>query len=239
LDEAYEALFENIGLSLEYRLKDPANYGIIRGEPQKSEPVLVYALNGGKPHLMDAFTGNVINYDGTAFKESKPIIYKDIEGSFAEEQIKVLAENGIYLEGDEFKPNAVITQKDFFILLSKTMPYYGKYETQTDIDNMYAYLIREGVVLKEEKAPDAELTREDGVKFIIRAMKYNKIADLTGIFKENTFKDTNEITKGLEGYVALAYGLKIVKGYDGYFNPKGGLTRAAAAVMLYNYLQAL
>ena len=39
------------------------------------------------------------------------------------------------------------------------------------------------------------------------------------------------------GYVTIAAGLKIDTGLKGYFNPKAKLTRANAAVMIYNYLQ--
>jgi len=49
-------------------------------------------------------------------------------------------------------------------------------------------------------------------------------------------EDEDERTPELKGYVAIAGGLKIVVGSGGKFYPKNNLTRAEAAVMIYNYL---
>ena len=70
---------------------------------------------------------------------------------------------------------------------------------------------------------------------MIRALKYDKIADISDIFKCD-FKDAEEINSELFGYVVLASGLKIIQGYDGYFTPNKTLSRAEATVMIYNYL---
>ncbi len=241
LDAAYEKLFENVGLNLEYRLKTQSfsRYGTITETP---EVMLAYALDTTKPHIISAVTGNLLDYNGDVYKEAVLVSYTDIAGSYAENQITVLAENGISLEGTEFKPATVILQKDFLLLLSKTLNYYGiaitDKSSQEEIDNLYSYLIREGIVKEGEKAPNVTVTREEAVKYIIRAMKFDKVADLKDLYKASTFADRGQITEGLEAYISIAAGLKIINGYNGSFNPKGGLTRAAAAVMIYNYLQA-
>lgn len=243
-DSAYTKLFSDIGLGLEYKVKVPSDSIKAKILPQPTQNTagveLVYALNGNRPLFLDAFTGDVLNYDGSPWKEVKPVSYTDIKGNYAEEKIMVLAENGVYLDGAEFKPNEDITQKDFMTLLSKTLSYYGPVitpkSTEKEIDDLYAYLIREGVVKQDEKAPDAVMTKEDAVKFIIRAMKLDKAADLKEIYVTG-FKDKSDINPSLTGYVALAAGFKIVVGTNGFFNPKAKLTRANAAVMIYNYLQ--
>ena len=241
---AYSKLFSGIGLGLEYKVKIPAATTDAKILPQptqtKAEVELVYALDGKKPLFLDAFTGGILNYDGSPLIEVKPVSYTDIKGNYAEKQIMVLAENGVYLEGTEFKPNTNITQKDFMTLLSKTLSYYGPVittkSTAKEIDELYAYLTREGVIKQGEKALDAAVTREDAVKFIIRAMKLDKAADLKGIYI-SSFKDKSKINPSLTGYVALAAGFKIVIGNNGFFNPTTELTRTEAAVMIYNYLQ--
>lgn len=245
VDKVYDTLFKDVGLELVYKPTYPQNgdakpliYPQSQGKPDVK---LVYALKSGKPLLFDANSGVMLDYNGKPYKESRPVAYTDIKDHFAEQQILVLAENGISLEGTEFRPDEAIIQKDFFTLLSKTLSsYYGpvitKDSSDKDIDNLYNFLMREGVVKEGEKAPNAALTREDGVKFIIRALKYDKVADIKDIYKP-IFKDTDKINPDLVGYVTIASGLKIVSGYDGNFNPKGGLTRAGAAVMIYNYMQ--
>jgi len=240
LENAYAKLFENIGLNLEYRFKT-ATYSIYGTNTENnSEIILAYALDSRKPHTLDAFTGKILDYDGKEYKEYKGVKYTDIEGSYAKMQINVLAESGILPEVTEFRPKDVIVQKEFLSILSKTLNYYGvvitENSTQQEIDNLYAYLVREGIIKQDEIAPNAPVTREEGVKYIIRAMKFDKVADLRELYKESTFADRDQITPNLEPYVCLATGLKIINGYNKTFSPRAGLTREAAAVMIYNYL---
>ncbi|MGE4283662.1 MAG: S-layer homology domain-containing protein [Clostridia bacterium] len=243
LDEIYNKMFTEIGLELQYKLKYTDNTAkIIYPGPssENAEVKLVYAPNEKKPILLDANTGTVLNYDGKPYKENKPAEYTDIDGHFAQSQINVLAEYGIAFEGTKFKPEQDITQRDFLLLLSKTLNYYGVYPVSDDnkkeTDELYRYLIREGIVKENEKTPESNITREDSIKFLIRALRYDKVADIKGIFN-CTFKDVKNIHPDLVGYVAIAQGLKIISGNDGYFNPKNKLTRAEAAVLIYNYLQ--
>lgn len=248
MDAAYDKLFTGIGLELQYKANNTENTGnaadrkiIAPASPATIPEIkLVYSLKPEKPLFLDANNGAILDSEGNTYVEVKPVSYTDIKGSFAEKQITVLAENGVYLDGTEFKPKAEITQKDFFILLSKTLNYYGKVITsgspQKDIDELYAFLEKEEIIKTGEAAPTSVITREDAVKFIIRALKFGKVADIKDIFN-SSFKDQGDITPGLSGYIAIAAGLNIVTGYKGYFYPKSRLTREAAAIIIYNYLQ--
>ncbi|HOQ06844.1 MAG TPA: S-layer homology domain-containing protein [Clostridiales bacterium] len=241
LDEAYDILFDEIGLGLEYKYRSGKVIPLGAEEKQESaKAALVYALAPEMPHYIDAVSGKIVYRDGSEYKEPKKISYTDIKGHFAEKQISVLADFGIYLEGTEFRPDDAIVQKDFLSLLAKTLNYYGPAITEKSsregIDELYVYLIREGVVRENEKAPDSAVTREEAVKFIIRALKYDKVADIRGIFSVS-FRDSESISGDLYGYVAIASGLGIVKGDGIDFRPKKNTTRAEAAVMIYNYLR--
>ena len=140
---ASDRLFKNVGLALEYRLEygsmndqkimPAGNYAV------NAKVVPVYAFKQDKPLHIDANTGSLLNYDGTAYKEQARINYTDIKGHAAEKQIMVLAENGVYLEGAQFKPDSAITQKDFMILLSKTLNYYSPVRplsTDKEVDDL-------------------------------------------------------------------------------------------------------
>lgn len=243
LEAANESLFKNVGLGLEYKLQTSENADRIYA-PDSIENVkvqLVYALNPNKPLFIDANTGVLQNYDGAEYKEPEKIEYTDIKGHFAEKQIMVLADNGIYLEGKEFKPSEAITQLDFMKLLSKTLNYYGpvilEKTTGAEVDELYAYLQREGIVKEGEKQPTQTVTREEAVKYIIRALKYDKVADIGSIFNIQ-FEDKASISAGLSGYVAIAAGLGIVNGDGVDFEPARNVTRGESAVMIYNYLQS-
>ncbi|MDF2522457.1 MAG: hypothetical protein K0R31_98 [Clostridiales bacterium] len=244
LEKVYEIMFKDVGLELQYvpQYNDEKAKSILPRDYSKPLKVrLVYTVKPGKPMLFDGNTGVLVNYNGQPYKEIKPADYKDIAGHYAESQIKILAEFGIGLEGNEFRPDENILQKDFLTLLAKTLNYYyyDPYFAQNEekkIEEMYNVLLREGVIKAAEKAPNSAVTREDAVKFLIRALKYDKVADIKGIFK-STFSDVDAIQPDLVGYVTIAQGLGIIQGDNGYFNPKGTLTRAHSAVIIYNYLQ--
>jgi len=240
-EAAFKSIFEKVGLGLEYKLQYPENVDIYASDSMEKSTILpVYVLKPNKPLYIDAFTGELLNYNGTEYKEQGRIEYTDIKGHFAEQQIMVLADNGIYLEGTEFKPDTEIIQLDFMSLLSKTLNYYGPSITikssAKEIDDMYAFLQREGIIKEGEKQPDKKVTREEAVKYLIRALKYDKVADISGIFNLQ-FKDKDAISPGLKGYVAIAAGLGIVKGDGVNFKPSRNVTRGETAVMIYNYLQ--
>jgi hypothetical protein len=245
LDDVYEVVFGQVGLELQYKPTYPENRDTERiiipdYNSIKPEIKLVYVLKSNKPLIFDGFTGAILDYSGKPYKEAKPVEYTDIDDSFAKNQIMALAEYGIYLEGTEFRPNEKITQLDFLYLLSKTIGYYygpiiTKDSSSSDIDSLYNHLIREGIITKDEKNPESTVKREDAVKYIIKAMKYGEVAEIKDIFN-CTFKDKDKISTDLIGYVTIAHGFKIVGGSNGYFNPQNELTRAEAAVMVYNYL---
>lgn len=229
VEKAYDILFKDIGMELKYIYPD--RYGEVIKE--KKEAILVYGLKSDKPANIDANTGTLLNYRGEPYKKQTTISYNDIDNSYAKDKIKILAQYGIALPGEKFKPKEKITQRDFLYLLAKAnSPYF---EIDESGDKLYAFLINAGIIKEDEKAPDRIVTKEEGIKYIIRALKYDKIADLTEIYKD-LFKDTEDITPGLKGYISIAYGLKIVEGYNGNLNPNAELNREDGANLIYNYL---
>jgi len=240
-EKIYEIMFSDIGIELQYRSSYANNYKVMPVPPTtvKPEIKLVYSEKPGKPVILDANSGIILDYSGKPFKEKKAVQYTDIEGHFAENYINTLAELGISFEEPEFRPDENITQLDFFVLLAKTLNQYQIYPMDNRdklIEQVYSYLMREGIVKENEKSPDSFITREDAMKFIIRALKYDKVANIKGIFN-CSFKDVEQINPDLIGYVTIAAGLGIVNANSEYFYPKNHLTRAQAAVIIYNYLQ--
>jgi hypothetical protein len=245
LDKIYEIFFKDIGLELQYTsVNTDVIYSEKVAEPSKSknETKLVYTVKSDKPSTLDAITGIILDNNGKPYKEKKALEYNDISGHYAQDEIELLAETGIGLEGPELKPNEKIKQKDFLLLISQVISngyeFYGKnaLSSNTEIDNLYKLLIQEGIVKESEKNPEAVLTREDSVKFVIRALNYEKIAAMSDIFN-CTFKDKDDITPELIGHVVIAKGLGIVSGDGEYFRPKSELKRADALIIIYNYLK--
>lgn len=247
LSDIYNVFFKEIGLELQYKAQVSdmvyEKISVPGAETANQKEVkLVYAVNSSKPTTLDAISGVVLDYNGEPYVEKKALEYTDIEGHYAQKEIEVLAESGIGLEGPELKPDEKIKQKDFLLLISQILgngyAFYGKtaISNASETEDLYRLLIQEGIIREDEKNPEGFLTREESVKFVIRALKYEKVAALSNIFN-CTFIDKDEINPDLIGHVVIAKGLKIVNGYGDYFRPKAELKKSDALIIIYNYLQ--
>lgn len=87
--------------------------------------------------------------------------------------------------------------------------------------------------------PEENYTREKCAYAIAYALGYGgKSANLLDSkVLENNFKDVNDITEALKSAVAMTAERGIVKGADGKIRPKGEVTRAEAAVLLYRAME--
>lgn len=233
-DEAYNILFNNADFGLNYI----AIYDYTKSEPQNPEIKLAYQLNDFY-NFIDAKTGQIVDYNGKPITSGTNIEFTDINNNWAEKDIKLLAQLGIADGKDgKFYPDNNILQKDFIKMLVKTIqPVYEPIPLKSgdDYDNYYNIAIQKKIITEKEKKPDTLVTRQDAAKFLVRSFGVNFIADLNNIFTLN-FKDANKISSSLRGYVAIASGLKLMNGSDGYFNPDSNLTRAEAAAILVRYL---
>lgn len=241
IDEAYDVLFEKIGLNLEY-IRDYQNINkttYYDDLENNSKLNLVYSINRDIPLNIDPLSGNILDHNGKKYKKNIIVKYEDIDNSFAKDQIEVLTQYGIALPGDHFKPKQNITQREFLYLISKSGNYYYNErfsDSEAFDEDLYRVLINQGIIKENEISPDAYVSRENAVKFVIRALKYDQVADLSDIFMVN-FKDVDKISKDLKGYVAIAQGLNIIKGNNGYFYPDHKLTREQGALVIYNLLK--
>ncbi|MBK5252247.1 MAG: S-layer homology domain-containing protein [Peptostreptococcaceae bacterium] len=197
---------------------------------------LAYGLKPGKPAIFEAETLSLLNRDGSLYREPEISAYDDLDNHYSREAVEILAENGIYLEGESFLPENIIAQKDFFILFINTMGYYVPDERNDEfIEEMYAYLLRQEIITEDEINYSSPVERIDAVKYIIRGLVYEKVAMIDKIFSQG-FADVDETYPELRGYVAIAKGIGIVNGFGGSFYPESHLKRGDAAIMIYNRL---
>jgi len=240
--EAHNILFDKIGMELQYTpYYSPEPEVKMRPMPETSknpELKLVYNLKQGKAVNIDANTGKLLDYSGAPYEDLNLPEYNDIKGISAENQINLLAEYGIFLPGNQFKPDQAVTQKEFLYLLEKATSPYIDYRITDDSkydDSLYNYLAGSNIVKEGEKSPNSNVSKQDAAKFIVRSLNYDKIAELKGIFNV-PFKDGSSIDSKLYGYVAIAYGLNIIKDDGGNFSPTGNMTRDQAVTAIYNLL---
>ncbi|MCL1983376.1 MAG: S-layer homology domain-containing protein [Clostridiales bacterium] len=205
-------------------------FDLLYTRTDKDKIALAYGFIDAPDYSLDPFTGSKLGYDGRPYKERRPVdSYGDISGKWYEETVKSLLDNGYYLEGADFKGGAQITQEEFLRYMHSPMQaYYSQ-------DEFYSMLERNKIVLKEEKAPDSALVRQDAAKFAIRFMGLDKAAKDGSIFK-NMFSDA--VAPDYAGYAALAKSLGVMQGDTaGNFNGGKTMTRAEAAAVVFNLLK--
>lgn len=232
VDEAKAVLLENAGMILSYE-KQQGESNVV---PQIG---MVYSLSYDVPAVVDAKTGKILDYSGTEYVPgaSEVVFPKDISGHYAEGKINRLIDSGVLKLGEgetDFRPDDVITVKELLAFVSGLKTGYIPYNESNDY---IAKTARGWGILKEDNVDlDSAAERQDGAKYIVRVLGYGRIAELSGIFTTN-FADDFAISDDVKGYVAIAKGLNIVGGDEnGCFNPNAALTRADAAIMIYNYL---
>lgn len=222
ISEVYEKILTDKKLELSYLILSEKE----ENNKVKTKAVAVYRDNYRQ--LIDAFSlKNLDSYSLEEYENSVKPEYSDISGHYAEEKIKKLLENDIYLEGNEFMPEKAITNKEFISLVY--MVFSGsKPKPVSELSKLALnYLDIEG---KEEK--EKSITRIEAIKILLDNMGYKEFAKIEGIFN-CPFKD---LTKEDEGYGAIASGLKLVSTEDEMFYGNSFLKRADAFIIIYNYM---
>jgi len=171
--------------------------------------------------------------------------YSDIESHWAREQIIRWSEMGIVQGGDGvFRPNAQITRGELAVLLDRIMQYSERAENSfidLESDAWYTDAILKlnaaGVMLggDAQVRPKANVTRQEAAVMIVRAFQ---IA-LPAIGKKPDYKDADDIATWAVGAVGELGNRGYMKGGDGVFRPKDGISRAEAVTLLDNIVKAL
>lgn len=232
LNKAYEILFNKSSYELRYTTVFKTDE---LGE-NKEEIKLIYIFNSDNPIIIDPYSGELLDYQGKKYIESKIVEYTDIDKSYARDKIKKLSEFGVSFKDSKFKPKDKMKQSEFLYLLWKSQNN-TPIEYSDSIEQMYKDLKTLNIVRLGDRDKNSLITKEEASRYVIRAMKYDKLADESRIFKD-LWSDEDKISIGFKGYLNIAYGLKIING-DGdtnNINPKYELKREDGANIIYNYL---
>lgn len=235
-DIIYDKIFKENDINLKYRI----SYNL----SMKAVSNLVYEVNQEdylKPLIFDALNGKRIVSD---IDTSKPELnYNDIEKSKYKDEIKMLLSLGIGFQGGELKPQTPIRQDELLYLISQTFEYVPvplyKIETLTqtqkkEIEDQLRYI---GVLSENETMNAKQITKEETVKYLVRALGYEKIASRSEIFKLG-INDASEVSPSNIGYIAVSDVLNIIiKDQKNNVNPKKETSREEALKMIYNYLK--
>lgn len=248
--DAYDKLLDQYPLLMEYRLVRE-NTDVKQPDPyvqSELKAVLTYRLEETANSLFSADQMAPIDYRGKVIKLDKPGIPQDVDGSFASAEIKFLAKVGIIqLEDGLYHPDQNITVGEWLELLSRaagwatdnpiiSLPQWAT----TAMDKPYVgaaqAAIAAGLILPGENVDMSKsLTREDLALFAIRALGYEKVAAIPGIY-QLTCKDAKDVSLTHIGHVAIARGLGIMVGDLTYFHPQTVASKAECATVVMRML---
>lgn len=152
--------------------------------------------------------------------------------------------------GDKrFDPDGFVTREQFAKLIAiiyNKIDYIAEKQSFSDvtadrwsynyIEAVKAYLT--GYFPADGEAffnPTGKASREDVAYALV------KISGLEAEIKENSmnekFKDENQISAALKPYVAIAAEKGLIYGYEGYFRPQDGITRAETVSLLFRAIK--
>ncbi|MCR8644900.1 S-layer homology domain-containing protein [Paenibacillus sp. N1-5-1-14] len=178
-----------------------------------------------------------------------PRLFNDLlQTEWARKSIEVLAAKGIIqgMSQSEFAPQQSITRADFIALLVKTLGLQAdgvKTDAFADVKSgdthadMIALAKHMGIIQGTGDQlfnPKASISRQDMMVMVARALQAVGIAGKDSFGSETKrFEDSWQVSP----YAIDASGLLIheglIKGHDNKLNPTGMMTRAEAAVLLY------
>lgn len=219
VDDAFDKLYEQMDFDL--------YYDCWVSEKGEINPYLIYKIDN---FTLDAITGDLVNnwnyYDNDDV-ELRTIEYTDIEGLSQYEKIKELQKYGILLSvTDEFKPNLVVTDKEFDSVLGTVLNSrrYNRHITSAS----------SGSDDEEVKS----LTNKLAAAIYTKFYDSNDLAYIPGIFKSpfNDVPDTDEYV----GCFAIANAKNfLVADENNNIKPDKELTRAEVIDILYDYILSL
>jgi hypothetical protein len=147
----------------------------------------------------------------------------------------------------EFNPKSNVSRAEFTALLVRALGLNAEGQVQfTDIksDAWYSSYVatasKLGIVSGRSKdtfAPNASITREEMAIMVIRALEVKSGKKIDPAVGVTTFADASSISKWADSYVKTAAGLGLLQGRENnQFAPKGWMTRAESAQIIYTLL---
>lgn len=210
------------------------NYSLIYQESGKLEVRLVYRpnMNNGMymPSILDAITGDPVDWYGKSQSQwIKSRRYTDIQGNYAEKEIGIMGLTGAFGEyGESFRPDEKITTGS---LLRAMLTAEGNNRDRVLSDEDVLKIAKERDWILEDLNLGSELSRVDLSKIMIRLINMEPSAQVKGIYVV-PFTDASTIQPDSQGYIALAWGLGILKIDGDTLQPNQSVTRAEAAYAL-------
>ncbi|MCL5056847.1 MAG: S-layer homology domain-containing protein [Actinobacteria bacterium] len=222
-------------------------YFFPRDNNGKTLPVrLVYQPQYGGIDCIDAVTGDPLGWDGSPVTGTGARGY-DFTGSWAGQQLLLVAESGLLPPPDGFSPGSPASRRDGIRLLMAAagLNYYDErqsgpaFSDVTAGDPDYAAIQRAVELEFIEKGgqflPGEPLDRRTLAAWLVNGLRYREVASIPGLI-ESPFKDISELPLKDRNSIGLASGLGLLSGDgSGNFRPHDSVTweeLAAVAIKL-------
>ena len=176
--------------------------------------------------------------------------FTDIAGHWAENEIKELSKDGI-IKGrseTEYAPEETMTRAEYAALIRRAIGLnpsiyqggFGDVEGNAWYANEIQAIVNAGIMSGDAEGgfrPNDQISREEMAKVIVNAyLAKSGAPDVTAA--EISFTDSGEIAGWAQEYIGKAVELGLINGMgDGSYAPKGSMTRAQGAIVIYRLVK--
>lgn len=233
MDKANQTYLKIQPLTLQYQIIYP---NLITRNESSGEYKMVYVsqaeVKARQSNMIDAISGEPLNWDGTAVADSlQPRVFTDIAGHFAEKEISMLGQAGIMTEyGTVFHPQEQINLVT--MLRAMVMAQNGYYDPSRTSDEQIMDQALRNKWIKEKMDAKTPMTTGLLAQLMVRMLDVEFVAQMPAPALQAPYRDFKNMNDDLKGYAALCWGLGIIKGDGVNFNAGHQTTRGEAAAVL-------
>ncbi|MFZ5631843.1 MAG: S-layer homology domain-containing protein [Bacillota bacterium] len=188
------------------------------------QPKLVYQPEYSGAQYIDAHTGEALGDDGRPLNQAAGNKY-DFTGSWAVQQLQIMAGSGLLPPPEKFSPTAPVTRRDGIRLLMaaagnrygdgderRAGPYFEDIKNDDPDYRTIQWAADMGIIEKGGQfRPGDNLTRTTLAAWLVNSMGYKNVASITNKI-ESPFNDIAELSRQDQNYIGLANGLGFMAG---------------------------
>lgn len=227
-DKANEVFLNIVPLKLMYTF-------VQKPGEQPQVKLVYYPESKDEVSMIDAKTGQALYRDGQSVSHKpQPYIFDDIQGHFAEKEIALLGQAGIFGEyGNSFHPDENITLRSLLkaMLTAKEGIHYT---SSIDDQELIKHCQRLGWI-KESPDLNGEVNRESLSLLMLRFLEIEYLTQLEGIY-QIPYQDAVSLSPSSKAIAALTWGLGIIKADGKNYDPAHIVSRGEAAAALVHTL---
>jgi hypothetical protein len=187
--------------------------------------------------MTDAMTGAALDWRGEELSlQPRPYKFTDIDGHWAAAEIALLGQAGLFGEyGETFRPNEPVKLVQYLRALFMLERGAASGTRMTD-DEVMKEARQRGWLKEDALKPGDTVSRLQLSRIVIRFLGLESAAKIEGIYQA-PYRDMKNIPTAEQGYVALSYGLGILRGEQGNFGAAVIVPRSQAAVSIIRMLK--